>query len=203
MNLYRVHPRGLPLWAAMFWGLIPGLPLAADTPGPRPLEVGHPDRQPQAEGDALPHLIRMSLATLEAGPGKVTIEIRFFWDDLQVGIMERTSDMDFELAETPEVDRVVETYINDMLTIEMDGHPLLGKVTARGIQSATRPEEVMWWYRMEYAVDTPPDRLYVKNRLLFNMFEDQRNIMHVTTRSGRERAYYFSWNEEDVNVPLG
>lgn len=168
-------------------------------------EVGVVGDRRLPEGPAvrmLPHNIRMSLATLEPGPGIVTIEIRFFWDDLQVAVMERTSNMEFELAESPEVDRVVETYINDMLTVEVDGTRLVGTVSARGVQGAPRRDEVMWWYRVEYPVDGAPDRIYVKNRLLFNMFEDQRNIMHVTTRSGRERAYYFSWDEEDVHVPL-
>lgn len=149
-----------------------------------------------------PHNVRISIATLEADAGLLSIEVRFFWDDLQIGIMERTSDMEFELAETPQVDEIVERYINDMLTLEVDGERLQGRVTSRGIQDAPRLDEVMWWYRLEYEVEGAPERLYVKNRLLFNMFEDQRNILHVTTRSGRERAYYFSWTEEDVTVPL-
>ena len=149
-----------------------------------------------------PHNVRMSFATLETDGGVLFLEVRFFWDDLQIGVMERTSDMEFELAETPEVDGTVERYINDMLTLEVDGQRLQGEVIARGIQEAPRPDEVMWWYRLEYPVEGTPERLYVKNRLLFNMFEDQRNILHVTTRSGRERAYYFSWTEEDVTVPL-
>ena len=35
------------------------------------------------------------------------VRIRFFWDDLQIAVMESESDMEFRLAETPEVDAVV------------------------------------------------------------------------------------------------
>lgn len=149
-----------------------------------------------------PHNVRLSLATLTSEEGRLDVEVRFFWDDLQIAVMERTSDMSFELAETPRVDSVIQDYINEMLTLEVEGTRLQGQVVARGIQDAPRRDEVMWWYRLEYPTSTPPSRLYVRNRLLFNMFEDQRNIVHVTTASGRERAYYFSWDEEDVTIPL-
>lgn len=198
--------RGPLLWAVVGASLLPaaasGASHAAGIPGGEAPTVAPPRPSGGPSTPTLPHNIRMSLATLEAGTGTLTIEIRFFWDDLQVAVMERTSDMQFELAESTEVDRVIEAYINDMLTVEVDGSRLTGTVSARGIQDAARQDEVMWWYRLEYAVEGTPDRIYVKNRLLFNMFEDQRNILHVTTRSGRERAYYFSWDEEDVHVPL-
>ena len=161
----------------------------------------HPLPAP-GDADAI-HNVRMSMATLETGARTLELEVRFFWDDLQIAVMERTSDMEFRLAETVEVDAVIEEYINEMLVLEAGGAPLQGRVVARGILDASRPDEVMWWYRLEYPVDSAPDRLYVRNRLLFNMFEDQRNIVHVTTASGNERAYYFSWNEEDVTIPLG
>lgn len=169
-----------------------------------PLGVGEGPVHPGPDAvDALPHNVRMSLASLTADEQGLEMEVRFFWDDLQIAVMERTSDMSFQLAETGEVDRVIESYINDMLTLEVDGTRLQGTVTARGIEEAPRPDEVMWWYRLEYPTASRPSRIYVRNRLLFNMFEDQRNIVHVTTASGRERAYYFSWDEEDVTVPMG
>ncbi len=194
------------LWACAGACLLPAAASGAShpvgMPGGKTNMVGTSELPRGPRIPTLPHNIRMSLATLEAAAETVTIEIRFFWDDLQVAVMERTSDMQFELAESPEVDRVVEAYINDTVTVEVDGSRLTGTVSARGVQDAARQDEVMWWYRLEYPVSGSPDRIYVKNRLLFNMFEDQRNILHVTTRSGRERAYYFSWDEEDVHVPL-
>ena len=196
------HTLSAATWVAM--GTFLALPTGAAGSAAR--HDGTPSvREVGASAPALleaPHNIRMSIGSLETGPGTISLEVRFFWDDLQMSVMERTSDMAFELAETPAVDGIVQDYINDMLTLEVEGTRLQGRVVARGVQDAPRPDEVMWWYRLEYSVDGAPERLYVKNRLLFNMFEDQRNILHVTTRSGRERAYYFSWAEDDVTVPL-
>lgn len=190
---------GTAVLAVCGWPLGSGVGLSASDGAPGPTTSLVSMAAPPVEA---PHNVRLSVATLETDAGALYVEVRFFWDDLQISIMERTSNMEFELAETPEVDRTVEQYINDMLTLEIDGEPLQGRVTARGIQDAPRADEVMWWYRLEYPLSGAPERVYVKNRLLFNMFEDQRNILHVTTRSGRERAYYFSWAEEDVTVPL-
>ncbi len=131
------------------------------------------------------------------------VSIRFFWDDLQFAVMEQTSDMDFRLDETDEVDTVVEQYVNDMLNFQVEETLLQGELVERGIQEARNPDEVMWWYRLVYSLDPSIDRIHVTNRLLFNMFEDQRNIVNIKTRRGRERTYYFSWDEDNVTIPVG
>ena len=148
------------------------------------------------------HPFRLSVADVGVDGSFLDVRIRFFWDDLQLAVMESTSDMEFELAETREVDEVVEQYINDMLTIDAEGTLLQGTVLERGIQDARNPDEVMWWYRLEYPLDPSVDRIHVRNRVLFNMFEDQRNLVHLKTRSGRERTYYFSWDEDNVTLRL-
>ena len=149
-----------------------------------------------------PHPFRLSVADVGVDGSVLDVRIRFFWDDLQFAVMESTSDMEFELAETREVDEVVEQYINDMLTIDAEGTLLQGTLLERGIQDARNPDEVMWWYRLEYPLDPSVDRIHVRNRVLFNMFEDQRNLVHLKTRSGRERTYYFSWDEDNVTLRL-
>ena len=151
---------------------------------------------------APPHPFRLSVADVGVAGSVLDVRIRFFWDDLQFAVMESTSDMEFELAETEEVDGVVQQYINDMLSIEAGDAVLQGKVVERGIQAARNPDEVMWWYRLEYPLDPSVDRIHVRNRVLFNMFEDQRNLVHLKTRSGRERTYYFSWDEDNVTLRL-
>ena len=150
-----------------------------------------------------PHPFRLSVADVGVTESRLQARIRFFWDDLQLAVMEHTSEMEFELAETDEVDAIVETYINDMLVLESGETVVHGVVTARGVEDAARIDEVMWWYRLEYSLPPPTERIRIRNRLLFNMFEDQRNIVNLKTRSGRERTYYFSWDEDSVTIPIG
>lgn len=149
------------------------------------------------------HPFRVTVTDAAVFQSTLEARIRFFWDDLQLGVMEHTSNMRFELAETGEVDAIVEAYINEMLVIEAGETVVRGKVTGRGIEDAVRIDEVMWWYRLEYTVPPDTERIGIRNRLLFNMFEDQRNLVNLKTRGGGERTYYFSWDEDNVTVPVG
>ena len=152
---------------------------------------------------AAPHPFRLSVADVGVTESALQARIRFFWDDLQVAVMEHTSDMEFELAENDEVDAIIEAYINDMMVLEAGESVVRGNVTARGVEDAVRIDEVMWWYRLEYSLPPSVERVRFRNRLLFNMFEDQRNIVNLRTRSGRKRTYDFSWGRDDVTIPIG
>lgn len=151
---------------------------------------------------ATPHPFRLSVTDAGVSESGLQARIRFFWDDLQLAVMEHSSDMEFELAENEEVDSIIQAYINDMLAIEAGGAVLRGEVTARGVEDAARIDEVMWWYRLKYALPPSAERIRIRNRLLFNVFEDQLNIVNLKTRSGRERTYRFSWDEDNVTIPL-
>ena len=150
-----------------------------------------------------PHPFRLSVADAVVDGSTLDVSIRFFWDDLQFAVMEHTSDMEFRLAEDEEVDAVVAQYVNDMFSLQAEGTVLQGTLVERGIQEARNPDEVMWWYRFEYPLVPATDRIHVTNRLLFNMFEDQRNLVNMKTRRGRERTYYFTWDEDNVTIPVG
>ena len=145
-----------------------------------------------------PHPFRVSVADVAVADDVLDVRVRFFWDDLQFGLMESTGDMEFRLQENDRVDALVEAYINDMLVLAAGGAVLEGRLVERGIQGARLPDEVMWWYRMEYPLDPSVNRIDVTNRLLFNMFEDQRNLIQLTTADGRERTQYFSWDQDSA-----
>jgi len=150
------------------------------------------------------HPFRLSVADVGVTGSTLEVRIRFFWDDLQFAVMESTSDMEFELAQDDEVDGIVEQYINDMLVFDAGGGtPVQGVLLERGVEEAPRIDEVMWWYRLEYRLPASVERIHIRNRLLFNMFEDQRNLVNLKTRSGRERTYYFTWDEDGISVPVG
>ena len=164
---------------------------------------------PEAPGDggdrdgATAHPFRLSVADVIVSGASMEVRIRFFWDDLQIAVMESESDMDFRLAETPGADSVVARYIGEMLVFEAGGEPLAGVLAERGVEEAARIDEVMWWYRLRYELPPGTERIGIRNRVLFNMFEDQRNLVHLKTRSGRERTYYFTWDDDRVAAPIG
>ena len=148
------------------------------------------------------HPFRLSVADAGTTGQVLHARIRFFWDDLQLAVAEHASDDGFKLAESPEVDSIIERYINEMLVLTAGDVVLQGSVTGRGIDEANVIDEVMWWYRVEYPVDESVERIHVVNRLLFNVFEDQRNLLHLKTRRGRERAWTFHQGDDNVTIRL-
>ena len=157
---------------------------------------------PVAPAYAEDHSLRLSITDLSFQEDHITLSVRMFWDDLQFGVMEHTSDMEFQLADEEVVHDLVTDYINAMLELQVDGEKVIGVRTQTGIQEARIPDEVMWWYELSYPTDGQVGELFLRNRLLFNMFEDQRNLLHLTLPDGKERAYYFSWAEESVRIPI-
>lgn len=186
-----------PVW------LVGGAMLGADGP-----TVGAEEPVSRAEGaeaglvGARVHPFRLSVADVTVSETAMEVRIRFFWDDLQLAVMERESDMEFRLAETPRADSVVGRYIDAMLVFETRGEPLAGVLAERGIEDAARADEVMWWYLLRYELPSGTERIGIRNRVLFNVFEDQRNLVHLKTRSGRERAYYFTWDDDQIEVSI-
>ena len=161
------------------------------------------DVAPAAEADATArHPFRLSVADAKVEGDMLRMRIRFFWDDLQLAVMEHTSDMAFRLEKTPRVDSIVLGYIDQMLAIEVGGKPLIGTLAGRGVDEATLIDEVMWWYSLDYRLPAGTERIAIRNRLLFNMFEDQRNVVHLKTRDGSERAYAFGWNKDRAAAAL-
>lgn len=148
------------------------------------------------------HPFRLSVADVAVSGTTMEVRVRFFWDDLQLAVMESTSDMSFRLLETDEVDAVVAAYIGDALSMEVGGAVVPGVLAERGVEASPRLDETMWWYRLSYRLPEGAERLRIRNRLLFNAFEDQRNLVHLKTRSGKERTYYFTWDDDEVAVSV-
>ncbi len=152
---------------------------------------------------AAPHNVRLTVADGGIEDETLYFKIRFFWDDLQLALMDHTSNMEFRLAETEAVDNVVLDYLRARFVVSVPGKgPLDGVIVQRGIQDAPRADEVMWWYRIEYEVPGSAEEARIQNRLLFNLFEDQRNIVHLVGRGGAEESYAFGWSLDEASLDL-
>ena len=148
------------------------------------------------------HPFRLSVADVVVSGAAMEVRVRFFWDDLELAVMERASDMSFRLRETDEADAAVAAYVAEALLMEVGGAVVPGVLVERGVEASPRLDETMWWYRLRYRLPEGAERLHIRNRLLFNAFEDQRNLVHLKTRSGKERTYYFTWDDDEVTVSV-
>lgn len=160
---------------------------------------GADDRRPLETGA---HPFRLSVADVVVDGADMEVRVRFFWDDLQLAVMQSTSDANFRLRENEETDAAVTAYVAGALVMEVGGAVVRGVFEERGVEASPRLDETMWWYRLRYRLPEGAERLRIRNRLLFNVFEDQRNLVHLKTRSGKERAYYFTWDDDEVAVSV-
>jgi hypothetical protein len=77
-------------------------------------------------------------------------------------------------------------YLGQKLRVAADGRQLVGRIAEAG------NEEKMWWYLVQYPMTRPAAKLSIANRIFFEMFDDQQNLLKVLQlASGEETSLYF------------
>ena len=117
-------------------------------------------------------------------------EVRFFKHDLEDAVAQFHERPDFRLAAGPFEDSLFVAYLNSTFEVRLNGAVEAPQLVGSG-EEIVREEE-MWWYRFSYEAPETIARLDVKDRLLFDLYDDQRNILKVQHfPSGRSATYYF------------
>jgi hypothetical protein len=132
----------------------------------------------------------------------VVVRLRLFKDDLGAALGREVGVTVLALTASPQVDEVFLRYLGRHLTFEVEGTLLEPAVVTRGEELLDR--EPVWWYALRYQAAGPVTRLRVKNTLLFDLFEDQRNVMKfVHFPDETQRTYGFARGEEVFTVDFG
>jgi hypothetical protein len=132
----------------------------------------------------------------------VALRVRLFHDDLQLALRAFTNQPNLQLTTTDRADSAFAAYFAKVVRFEADGQAPTLRVTA----SAAEPDQVagmVVWYVLEGQVAATPTRLTMLNALLFEVFEDQQNIVQILRLPGEERrTLYFTAREpkpQDLN----
>ena len=138
-------------------------------------------------GDPPParHEVHASYGRLTVETAMVTIRIRMFQDDLSRALARHAKRDTVDLRARPFADSVAGGYLNQTLLLAADGSALRGTIVSAGA------EQEMWWYLIQYPVSQPLARLSIANRVMFELFGDQQNLLKVVAASGDETALYF------------
>ncbi|MDT8340527.1 MAG: hypothetical protein RQ751_03360 [Longimicrobiales bacterium] len=132
----------------------------------------------------------------------VMLRIRFFKDDLEVALGAYVGASVLALDTSPEADRVFLDYLREHLHLEVEDARLAPVILARGEDLADR--EPMWWYALEYRATAPVRRLTMRNTLLFERFEDQRNVVRFVHFPGEaQQTFTFTPGEGEHVVEFG
>lgn len=113
---------------------------------------------------------------------RMEVSMRIFPDDMDRALMEHHGINANLLTEYehPEADSLLESYLNDLFTIELDGSRL--SLSYLGKESES---DVMWCY-LESGTVEKPGKITIYNSILTEIFEDQVNIIQV---------YVGKWNK--------
>lgn len=160
-----------------------------------PPGAGAPDRAP-------PHDLHLTSANAVLEGEAVLLRIRFFKDDLEAALGRHLGVSVLAMADTPEVERIFLAYLADRLRVEVAGEALTAFVLAAGEDVVDR--EPVWWYALEYRARAPVRELTMHNELLFELFDDQRNVVKfVHLPDEAQQTFAFHRGEEVFRVAFG
>ena len=144
-------------------------------------------------GDA--HPLYLTFGKLEVEGTAATLEIRIFWDDLQLEMRRYWGNGSIEVRGPNAATAAVTGYINDQLLFQFDGQPpVRGELVEWGVDGDANR------YRLRYVLNAAPRQVQVRHRILIDLYEDQKNVLHVQNRGGRERAFYFARRAEEQTI---
>lgn len=132
------------------------------------------------------------------GPMAV-LQMRVFKDDLEEALGRLSGNDHLLLDVSPEMDALFLRYLRERFVIEADGHILEGRIIGSGDDELDR--EPVWWYQIRFDAPAPIETARITNTILFEVFDDQSNVLRVVDFPEEDRrAYYFAHGEETIEV---
>ncbi|WEK35214.1 MAG: hypothetical protein P0Y53_22215 [Candidatus Pseudobacter hemicellulosilyticus] len=132
------------------------------------------------------HPVYISVTELEYNATDKTLELscKIFTDDLEKAL-EQQFDRKLDLskpASKAEADKLVAAYIQKKVQVTVDG-----KAVNLHFVGYERERDVVWSYFAADGVSNPPQKIQLRNELLYASFKEQINLMHVTV-SGKRKS---------------
>ena len=140
------------------------------------------------------HPLHLSTAQLAVEEQTAFLRIRMFKSDLEAALASAHGLDSLRLEPTPAHDSLFLAYFAERYEVALGGVSTLPLITASGedIESGDG-EERIWWVQLQYDAERPIESVSLRARILFEWFEDQRNIVRVLhVPSGKQRTLYFA-----------
>jgi hypothetical protein len=127
------------------------------------------------------------------------LQLRVFKNDLEEALGRLGGRDSFQMTVSPEVDALFLRYLAQRFRLEVGEDVLEGHIVGSGEDELDR--EPVWWYQIQYTASEPIQAARITNTILFEIFQDQRNVLRVVRFPGENRrAYYFAPGEETIQV---
>ena len=132
------------------------------------------------------HDFHVSYTRMAIEPTVISAQIRLFTDDVTRALIERSKKPSMTL-DSPSGDAAFRAYLVDMFQVTANGRRLLPVVV-----SGT-PEKDMFSYIVTWTSATPITSVSMHNAALFELFDDQQNIVKAKhMASGKESTLFYS-----------
>lgn len=145
------------------------------------------------------HPLHLSTSQLAIEEQVAYLRIRMFKSDLEAALAGAVG-LDFlHLEPIPAHDSLFLAYFDERYEVVLNGISMPPVITASGedIESGDG-EERIWWVQLRYDAGKQILTVALRARILFEWFEDQRNIVRVLhVRSGKQRTVYFAAPDDD------
>jgi hypothetical protein len=147
------------------------------------------------------HDLHITYGTLGVEGETAVYQVRIFRDDLAAALSGHSGELLLDMAADPAVDSLFLDYLGAHLRFRANGALLEPGLLASGEDALDR--EPVWWYRIRYSADAPIRSLAITNTILFELFDDQRNLLKlVHFPDETQRTYYFAPGEDSIRVSL-
>jgi hypothetical protein len=141
------------------------------------------------------HNFYVSYGQMAVEGGTVLLRIKLFTDDLEHTLQTVSGDRRLRLQPDPHVDKVFLDYFNQHFTLRSGGRTWKATLVTSG------EENDMWWYLLRFDTGTTLRRFTLRHAVLFDQFEDQKNIVKVKLFPGEdEQTFYFSTAQPEQQV---
>jgi hypothetical protein len=125
--------------------------------------------------------------------------VRLFKDDLERALGALVGADALSLGPGPEADALVLRYLNRHVRIEVAGEVPEASLLAAGEDRIDR--EPVWWVALQWKLPEAAVDFRVRNTLLFELFDDQRNVMKfVHFPDQTPRTFFFAPGESEHRV---
>ena len=148
------------------------------------------------------HDLHVVYADLAVEGAVIAGRLRFFKHDLERALGPLVGADAVSLSPGPEADALVLRYLRERLAIEIEDEAVEPKLMASGEDEFDR--HAVWWITIRYRAALPVVDVTVRNTLLFEVFDDQRNVMNfVHFPDESPQSFSFAAGEEEHRVRFG
>ncbi len=145
------------------------------------------------------HDFHVSYGRMAVENNLVVLNIRFFKDDLQEGMQAYTGDTGFFLDISPQTDSLFTAYFNSHFTLLVSNKVLPASIIGSGEDFESKQD--IWWYTLQFVADEKIEAFQLKNVLLVEQFDDQKNIVKVQ-HFPSEKTYSYSFDEDEQTYEI-